>query len=291
MSALTKLKTAVVTRLVSPLVARLPASVLNDVMRRGSVKRKTARAALGRAALADVYLSGEGIEIGAFNSPLPVREGVKVRYVDIAPAEALEGHAQEFRGEGHGLEIVRPDIVDDAQTLATLPDESQDFVIACHIIEHTEDPIGALGNWMRVLKYGGVLFLAIPDKRFTFDVERDVTPFEHLLRDHEEGPAWSRRGHYEEVARLVMGVSDELKVREFVEQNIEHVGHTHFHVWTQAEMFEMLAALRKRGGFEFDVLASAAAGNETIFVLGKGDAGRDRALADESLKSAREQLT
>ena len=290
MSTLTKLKTAVVTRLVSPLVARLPASVLNDVMSRGSVKRKTVRRALGRGALAEAYIKGEGIEVGAFNSPLPVPEGVKVRYVDIAPAEGLEGHAQEFRGEGHGLEIVTPDIVDDAQTLATVADGSQDFVIACHIIEHTEDPIGAFGNWLRVLKPGGILFVAIPDKRFTFDVERDATPFEHLLRDHEEGPARSRQEHYEEVARLVMGVRDEHRVREFAEQNQEHVGHTHFHVWTQADMFEMIAALRKRAGLEFDVLASAAGGNETIFVLRKGDAGSDRTLADESLRSAREQL-
>ena len=284
MSALTKLKTAIVTRLVSPVVARLPASVLNDVLTRGSVKRKTARRALGRSELADVYIKGEGIEVGAFNSPLPVPEGARVRYVDIAPAEELEGHA-------HGLEIeiVTPDIVDNAQTLATIEDESQDFVIACHIIEHTEDPIGAVGNWLRVLKEGGILFLAIPDKRFTFDVERDATDFEHLLRDHEEGPAWSRQGHYEEVARLVIGVEDERKVREFADQNREQVGHTHFHVWTQADMFEMMAALRKRIGFEFDVLASAAAGNETVFVLRKGDAGRDRSAADESLRAAREQ--
>ncbi|HKG12692.1 MAG TPA: methyltransferase domain-containing protein [Pyrinomonadaceae bacterium] len=280
---LTKLKTAIITRLISPVVARLPANVLNDVMSRGSVIKKTGQRRLGRVSLAEFYIRGEGIEVGAFNSPLPVPEGVKVRYVDIAPAETLVGHA-------HGLDFVTPDIVDDAQTLATLPDESQDFVIACHIIEHTEDPIGAVGNWLRVLKPGGTLFIAIPDKRFTFDVERDATPLEHLLRDHEEGPAWSRKGHYEEVARLVMGVSDERKVKEFAEQNMEQVGHTHFHVWTQADMFEMIAALRKRAGLEFDVLASAAAGNETVFVLMKGDAGRDRAQADESLRSARGQV-
>jgi predicted SAM-dependent methyltransferase len=290
LSALTKFKTAIVTRLVSPVVARLPASVLNDVLARASAKGKTARRTLGRAALAEAYIKGEGIEVGAFNSPLPVPSGVKVRYVDIAPAEELEGHAREFKGHAHGLDIVTPDIVDDAQTLATIADSSQDFVIACHLIEHTEDPIGAVGNWLRVLKAGGVLFLAIPDKRFTFDVERDSTGFEHLLRDHEEGPAWSRQGHYEDVARLVMGVRDERKVKEFAEENRESVGHTHFHVWTQADMFEMIAALRKRVGLEFDVLASAAAGNETVFVLRKGDAGLDRTLADESLRAAREQL-
>ena len=38
------------------------------------------------------------------------------------------------------------DVVDDAQTLATFPDESVDFVIANHVLEHLEDPIGALEN-------------------------------------------------------------------------------------------------------------------------------------------------
>jgi hypothetical protein len=48
-------------------------------------------------------------------------------------------------------------------------------------------PTVALGNMIRVLRPGGVLYLAVPDKRYTFDADRPVTPTDHLLRDHREG--------------------------------------------------------------------------------------------------------
>ena len=62
------------------------------------------------------------------------------------------------------------------ESLATIPDGSQDFVIADHFIEHCQDPISALTIHFRVLKTGGILYMAVPDKRFTFDKDRPVTP-------------------------------------------------------------------------------------------------------------------
>ena len=73
-------------------------------------------------------------------------------------------------------------MIDDGETLATVPDSPRDFVIANHFIEHTEDPIAhAAATTLRVLRPGGVLYMAVPDKRFTFDVDRPVTPLEHLV--------------------------------------------------------------------------------------------------------------
>ena len=46
-----------------------------------------------------------------------------------------------------------------------------------------------------------IAYLAIPDKRFTFDEACAVTSVEHLLRDHEEGPDVSLREHYEDWCR------------------------------------------------------------------------------------------
>ena len=43
----------------------------------------------------------------------------------------------------------------------------------------------------------------MPDKRHTFDIDRPVTPIEHLFRDFDQGPDLSRRDHFEEWARLV----------------------------------------------------------------------------------------
>ena len=48
---------------------------------------------------------------------------------------------------------------------------------------------------LRVLKSNGVLYLALPDKRFTFDQDRPVTPYEHLKRDYFESPGWSEESH------------------------------------------------------------------------------------------------
>jgi predicted SAM-dependent methyltransferase len=285
---LNNLKTLIATRLAGLLAARLPDNVWDYLLSRerggGRILKKAARQfTFDRALLSELFVRGEGIEIGAFDTPMAVPEGVRVLYVDRASAGELVTHAP-------GVEsVVAPDIVDDAQTLATVADSSQDFVIAAHVIEHMEDPIGAVGNWLRVLKPGGILFLAIPDKRFTFDINREVTSFSHLLRDHEEGPEWSRQAHYEEAFRLIAGVSDEQEISRLAEEHRRKVGHTHFHVWAQADMFELLAALRKQVGLEFEIVASAA-GNEVVFVLRKGDAGLDRSGGEMSLRKEREQF-
>jgi SAM-dependent methyltransferase len=47
---------------------------------------------------------------------------------------------------------------------ATLPfeDDSIDRVIATHVLEHVADPVGALEEWVRVTKPGGVISLILP---------------------------------------------------------------------------------------------------------------------------------
>jgi len=99
---------------------------------------------------------------------------------------------------------VTVELVDDGEKLLSQPTVAFDFVVASHLLEHTQDPIASLGNWLRVIKLGGVLFLAVPNKTETFDRDRPVTgSLAHLLRDHEEGPDISRRQHFEEWVRLV----------------------------------------------------------------------------------------
>ncbi len=95
------------------------------------------------------------------------------------------------------------DVIDDGEKLVTFENDSVDFVIANHFLEHTEDPIGTLKNFLRVLRPGGKIFMAIPDMRFTFDKNRARTPLAHLIRDHEQGGESSRREHYREWVTLV----------------------------------------------------------------------------------------
>ncbi|MCW2968114.1 MAG: Methyltransferase type 11 [Solirubrobacteraceae bacterium] len=175
-----------------------------------------------------LYLRGDGIEIGAFAWPQRLPPGARARYVDWTDkAELVRLYDTGFVRE---RAVPETDVVDDATTLASFADAALDFVVASHVLEHIEDPIGALENMLRVLRPGGILFLILPDARETFDAARERTTVEHLVRDHAEGPERSRRQHYEEWARVIESVPEDrvaARADEFAAQDARH----HFHVW------------------------------------------------------------
>jgi predicted SAM-dependent methyltransferase len=215
-----------------------------------------------RRALSDQYLKGSGLEIGALHQPLEIPDGASVRYVDRMDVTGLRRHYPELAGKP----LVEVDVIDDGETLAAQPDASVDFVIANHFIEHTQDPIGTIANHLRVLRPGGLIYMAVPNRQKTFDVLRPATGFEHVLRDHREGPAWSRRSHFEEWARWVDRVP-EAGVAERARELVELDYSIHFHVWTPEEFAELLAGARREAGLEFDVVEQEANGHECIFIL------------------------
>ncbi|MGH2981176.1 MAG: methyltransferase domain-containing protein [Solirubrobacterales bacterium] len=218
-----------------------------------------------RVELATRFLSGEGLEIGALHAPLAVPPQARVRYVDRLAVEELRREYPELADE----ELVPVDVIDDGETLGTVPDGSQDFIVANHFLEHCEDPIGTIGVHLRKLKPGGILFYAVPDKRYTFDFRRPPTPLEHMVADHEDGPGHSRRGHYEEWTRLVgeEPTSEEQTVREARE--LEAASYSiHMHVWTQAEFLQLVLHCRQRFG-EFDIEAAMRRSLELVVLLRK----------------------
>lgn len=190
-----------------------------------------------RRRLAERYLRGDGIEIGALHQPLVVPREARVRYVDRYDVDGLRRHYPELRG----LPLTPVDILDDGETLSSLADASVDFVIANHFIEHTQSPLAALSNHLRVLRPGGILYLAVPDKRRTFDAGRDVTPLEHILHDLEEGAESSRAQHFREWAEHVEQAADvEARAAQLMAEDYS----IHFHVWTPDDFEELLVHAR-----------------------------------------------
>ena len=131
------------------------------------------------SALAHKYLDGlAGLEIGgsAHNS-----FGLNTRNVDFAaqPDTVFKKAEIKLCGEALPVDIVAPG--DDLP----VADESQDFVISSHVIEHFFDPIRAIKEWWRVIKPGGYIFIIAPHKERTFDKERPRTTLAELIARHE----------------------------------------------------------------------------------------------------------
>ena len=212
-----------------------------------------------RFVLAKNYLRGEGIEIGALDKPMSAPRGVRIRTVDRLPADELRKHYDLPKA-------VAVDFVCDAQKLETIQSCSQDFVIANHVFEHMENPIAALENWVRVLRPGGFIFMAIPDKRFTFDVDRPVTPLAHILDEYHDPPKASenRRSHYEDWIRLVEHETGDIEARMAFLLHIEYS--IHFHCWTGRELIELFESVSSLG-FELDCYKFNRP--EGIFILRK----------------------
>ena len=183
-----------------------------------------------RLLLAARYIDGDGIEVGGLGRPLKVGSNARVKYVDRLSGDDLKASYSEKEIK---IQIIQPDIVANGETLDPISDASQSFVIANHVIEHFENPILFFKNAYRVLKDGGVLFLAIPDKEKTFDHRRPVTKFEHLKSDFNEGPLGSKWNHFLEFATLTSTnehIQEDAHYVSIAEKLMKNDYSIHFHV-------------------------------------------------------------
>ena len=215
-----------------------------------------------RRRVAARFVRGDGLEIGALHRPFPVPAGARVRYVDRYTTAQLREEYPELADEP----FAEVEVVDDGERLATIADGTQDFVITSHVLEHTQDPVGALEQWLRVLRPGGVVLLALPDRRRDIDERRPPTTLDHLLADQSDGGAASRAQHYREWAELVdlpLGYVAADDVAAHAEQLDRGDYSIHFHCWTRAELLAQLPAF----GLPADVAAARDNRHEFLVVL------------------------
>lgn len=86
--------------------------------------------------------------------------------------------------------------------LTPLADDSYDAVISSHVLEHFANPIGALREWLRVLRPGGWLLIVLPHKEGCADHRRPTTALAHLVEDDRRGVGEDDMTHAEEVIEL-----------------------------------------------------------------------------------------
>lgn len=216
------------------------------------------------------YIFGNGIEIGALHNPLDI-SGLPVTNISYVDRSTADGLRKEYP-DLINANLVKVDIIDNGEVLGKIKNEALDFIIANHLIEHTHDPIGTITNWLSKLRRDGIIFMAVPDKRFTFDVKRELTPLQHLAMDYRTTPQ-SRlvqdKGHYIEWATLVEGTP-----ADKIESRINHLIKTeypiHFHTFTLQSFLDMLNYLRQEYKLPFVTKACAdisRGSNEFVIIL------------------------
>ena len=224
---------------------------------------------INRITLAAQYLQGQGVEIGAMDLPLKLSKSSTIQYLDRC---SREDSIKLFPNLSKNL--VDVDIIDNGETLNSLKNDSLDFIIGNHFLEHVENPVLTLENMLRVVRPGGRLFIAIPDKRYTFDKQRVITPLDHFIKDYTEGPSWSEQEHYIDfVSNTEHGVNKSTsEILEVVEKLKQKNWSIHYHVWDHQAMIKMFCMVKDTLGFQFEILVAVAAqqdNNESIFILQK----------------------
>jgi hypothetical protein len=228
-------------------------------------KNKGQESSDARKRISFSYLKGDGIEIGALHNPLFTSDHAKVKYVDRLPSVELQKHYSDLNPN----QMIKIDIIDNGEILSTIPDNSLDFIIANHFLEHCENPIGTIRNHLKKIKVGGVLYYAIPEKTYTFDKERSLTEFEHLIQDDIHGPAISRKNHFREWVTFVEKTQDLKEIDTRISALMAMNYSIHYHVWDIATGFQFLNKINEYLNNSFNVLHFEQNENEIIIVVQK----------------------
>ena len=153
--------------------------------------------AVGRRREVTKYIDREklGIEIGPWFNPLaPKRAGYNCLVLDILDAESLRNRASTDPNVPQEAltNIEEVDLRGSCTFIAELVAEKHplgtfDYVLSSHNFEHLPNPILFLHGCEKVLKRGGILSMAVPDRRACFDYFRPVSTLSDWLEAYFEG--------------------------------------------------------------------------------------------------------
>jgi SAM-dependent methyltransferase len=217
-----------------------------------------------RRAVADLFIKGEGIEVGAGARRFPIPSHAQCYYGDIRDQEQL---ASYFKSK----DVVFTGFID-AETFGPIAEGSLDFIISAHVIEHLENPICSILGGLQKLKAAGIYLLVVPDARHTFDRQRPLTSEKHLFADFEDGGAGTRLEAYRDFVRYTAVAEwGEIIAPEKIDSEAARLSTAgmdiHFHTWTGDTFLHLLRSLFSRA--PFDIIGSTFVINENIFVLRK----------------------
>ena len=189
------------------------------------------------------YLVGNGIEVGPGEHPFATAKNTI--FLDYF----VDGYDELFpNAKSHNYINAR------AEDIPAM-DDSFDFVVSAHCLEHCVDPIKVLLEFRRVVKGSGVIVLILPHANRTFDKGRKFSNLEGHIEDYELGVTASHylqtEGKYHDIFEEFLRISTQWPRHTWIDSVLNENGSwnkkkiidrgiMHYHVWSQHEVIQLL---------------------------------------------------
>ncbi|MFC1576990.1 methyltransferase domain-containing protein [Candidatus Omnitrophota bacterium] len=149
--------------------------------------------------LAHKHCKGIGVELGAASQNPFGLPGAKNCAPYSKNRSAADYREYEFYRKAQLKACGMYADIDLAGTAESIPveDNSQDYIISSHVIEHVPSPIGAFLEWNRSLKTGGIVFMIFPKRdALIADRSRPVSKIREFIDVYEgKGSKCTQKGH------------------------------------------------------------------------------------------------
>lgn len=140
------------------------------------------------------------------------------------------GETYDYSGAQKGYQFIA-----EASDLKDIPNDSYDFLLSSHSLEHCANALRTIIEWKRVIRPTGIIVLVLPNKQYTFDQNRSITTFDHLLDDYKKNVDETDLTHVEEIMdkhdiRRDPGVHSK---EQFMERSLKNIDNRclHHHVF------------------------------------------------------------
>lgn len=158
-------------------------------------------------------------------------------------------------------------IICDGSDLSLVADDSYDFILSSHNLEHIANPVKALREWQRIARPGGGLILVLPNYAKTFDHRREPTTVSHMLDDFNRETREDDLTHLPEILQLHDLSMDPPAgtAKEFRQRSLDNFTNRclHHHVFNENNSKELLCQIG------IQVLTVEAAWPFHIFLLAR----------------------
>ena len=228
-----------------------------------------------RKITAALHLHGKGLEYGPLHRTLLPKPAFDVIYADYADRDFLVAH---YAGNVN----VDPNLIPDIDIVTRgLPitefvaEQSLDYVVASHVMEHVPDLLGWLESNLRILKPGGRLAVAFPDRRYCFDIKRRSSTVSEIMAAYLEKrtrPSFSQIcDHFWNVCKVLPAecwqgkttaenaeyIHDRKHIVPLLKSKLDSPDYTDCHCWVfiDSEFLDTLDAVRTLANPKFDVVS------------------------------------